>query len=309
MIMKHRNNEKKEEKILWKNLLFPPVWLILLLTVVCAAALVSVFVKHMETHPVAYVVYVISFYTVSVLAIACSTTLPKQWKRAKDWFSGTEYGNRYMTDAVFKNQLSLYATLAVNILYVAVNTVMFFLYDSMWFVILAVYYGILALMRFLLLRYKAKHEIGSNRRGELHRAILCSSILLLVNIVLSGAVLMILFEEKGFFYHGILIYVVALYTFYITVYAIVNVVKYRKYNSPVMLTAKIIALSAALVSMLSLETAMLSEFGAGMAEIEKRILIAATGGGVSVAVVLMSSFMIVRSAKEMKTIRRKENKE
>lgn len=306
MIMKHRNNEKKEEKILWKNLLFPPVWLILLLTVICAAALVSVFVKHLETHPVAYVVYVISFYTVSVLAIACSTTLPKQLKCAKDWFSGTEYGNRYMTDAVFKNQLSLYATLAVNILYVAVNTVMYFLYDSMWFVILAVYYGILALMRFLLLRYKAKHEIGSNRKGELQRAVLCSSILLLVNIVLSGAVLMILFEEKGFFYHGILIYVVALYTFYITVYAIVNVVKYRKYNSPVMLTAKIIALSAALVSMLSLETAMLSEFGAGMAEVEKRILIAATGGGVSVAVVLMSSFMIVRSAKEMKTIRRKE---
>ncbi|MBQ8315778.1 MAG: hypothetical protein IJX95_08575 [Lachnospiraceae bacterium] len=143
--------------------------------------------------------------------------------------------------------------------------------------------------------------------GELHRAILCSAILLLVNIVLSGTVLMILFEEKGFFYHGILIYVVALYTFYITVYAIVNVVKYRKYNSPVMLTAKIIALSAALVSMLSLETAMLSEFGAEMAEIQKQILIVATGGGVSVAVVIMSCLMIIRSAKEIKTIRSTEN--
>jgi len=125
--------------------------------------------------------------------------------------------------------------------------------------------------------------------------------------VLSGAVLMILYEGKGFFYHGILIYVVALYTFYITVYAIVNVVKYRKYNSPVMLTAKIIALSAALVSMLSLETAMLSEFGAEMAEIQKQILIAATGGGVSVAVVIMSCLMIIRSAEESKTIRSTEN--
>ena len=99
----------------------------------------------------------------------------------------------------------------------------------------------------------------------------------------------------------------ALYTFYITVYAIVNVVKYRKYNSPVMLTAKIIALSAALVSMLSLETAMLSEFGAEMPEIQKQILIAATGGGVSVAVVIMSCLMIRRSAKEIKTIRSTEN--
>lgn len=307
--MEHRNNEKKEKTKQWMKLLFPPVWIILLLTVVCAAALVTVFIKHLETHPVTYVVYVVSFYTISVLSLAFGTTFPRELKRVKEWFFGTKYGNQYMTDVVFKNQLSLYATLAVNLLYVAVNTVMYFLYDSMWFVILAVYYGILALMRFLLLRYKAKHEIGSNRKGELHRAVLCSSILLLVNIVLSGAVLMILYAEKGFFYHGILIYMVALYTFYITVYAIVNVVKYRKYNSPVMLTAKIIALSAALVSMLSLETAMLSEFGAEMAETEKRILIAATGGGVSVAVVLMSSFMIVRSVKEMKAIRNTENKE
>lgn len=307
--MEHRKNKKKEEKMQWMKLLFPPVWVTLILTVICAVALVAVFVKHLETHPAAYVVYTVSFYTISVLSIACGTTFPKEFKRAKAWLYGNKYGNRLLTDAVFKNQVSLYATLAVNILYVGVNAVMYFLYDSMWFVILAAYYGILALMRFLLLHYKAKYEIGSNRRGELHRAILCSSILLLVNIVLSGAVLMILFEEKGFFYHGILIYVVALYTFYITVYAIVNVVKYRKYNSPVMLTAKIIALSAALVSMLSLETAMLSEFGAEMAEAEKRIMIAATGGGVSVAVVIMSCFMIVRSAKEMKTIRSTENKE
>lgn len=291
----------------WKKWLFPPVWLILILMIVSAALLVTVFVKHLEIHPIAYIVYVVAFYTVAVLGIACGTTFPKQYKRAKTWIYGTKYGNRYFTDAVFKNQVSLYATLAVNILYVGVNVVMFFLYDSRWFVILAAYYGILAWMRFLLLRYKAKHEIGRNRMGELRRAILCAVTLLFVNVILSGAVLMILYEDKGFFYHGILIYVVALYTFYVTVYAIVNVIKYRKYNSPVMLTAKIIALSAALVSMLSLETAMLSEFGAEMAEEQRQILIAATGGGVSVAVVLMSGFMIVKSVIEIKKLRSNQN--
>ena len=296
-----------ERKEIWKKWLFPPIWVILLLTIGSTISLVFVFVKHQETHPVAYGIYVVAFYTISVLSLACGTTFPKLFKCAKAWFYGTKYGNRYMTDAVFKNQVSLYATLSVNVLYVGVNVVMFFLYDSMWFVILAAYYGILAWMRFLLLRYKAKHEIGSNRKGELHRTILCSSILLLVNIVLSGAVLMILYEGKGFFYHGILIYVVALYTFYVTVYAIVNVIKYRKYNSPVMLMAKIIALSAALVSMLSLETAMLSEFGAEMTEVQKRILIAATGGGVSVAVVIMSCIMILRPAKEIKKLRSNQN--
>lgn len=288
---------KGKEKL--KKWLFVPAWLIAILTVLSTGALAAVFFNHLETHPIAYVVYGVSFYWIVALGIACGTSFPQQYRRMKTRFYNTEFGNRYMTDAVFKNQLSLYATLAVNVLYGGVNAILFFIYDSMWFVILAAYYGILAWMRFLLLRYKAKHEIGSNRQGELHRAILCSSILLLLNLILSGAVLMILYEEKGFFYHGILIYVVALYTFYVTVYAIVNVMKYRKYNSPVMLTAKMIALSAALVSMLSLETAMLSEFGAQMAEKEKRIMIAATGGGVSVAVVFMSCFMILRSAKEI----------
>ena len=74
-----------------------------------------------------------------------------------------------------------------------------------------------------------------------------------------------------------------------------------------MLMAKIIALSAASVSMLSLETAMLSEFGAEMAEGQKRILIAATGGGVSVAVVIMSCIMILRPAKEIKKLRSNQN--
>ncbi|MBQ8799337.1 MAG: hypothetical protein IJZ55_07210 [Lachnospiraceae bacterium] len=305
--MEQNVNHKTEEKKQWKKWLFPPVWLIVLLTVVSGILLLLVFIKHLETHPVAYGIYVLSFYTVSVLGIACGITFPKQYKRIKTWIYNSKYGNRYMTDAVFKNQVSLYATLMVNILYVSVNVVMYFLYDSMWFVILAAYYGILAWMRFLLLRYKAKHEIGTNRKGELYRAILCAVILLFVNVILSGAVLMILYEGRGFFYHGILIYVVALYTFYVTIYAIINVIKYRKYNSPVMLMAKMIALSAALVSMLSLETAMLTEFGAEMEELQKQILIAATGGGVSVAVVSMSCLMIVKSAKEIKKLRSKQN--
>ena len=142
-----------------KKVLFPPVWFILLLTVISAIAIVYIFVKHLELHPLAYVVYAVAFYTVSVLGIACGTTFPKQYKRIREWFYNTNYGNRYMTDAIFKNQVSLYATLAVNVLYIGVNVVMYFLYDSMWFVILAAYYGILAWMRFLLLRYKAKKYI------------------------------------------------------------------------------------------------------------------------------------------------------
>ena len=170
----------------------------------------------------------------------------------------------------------------------------------MWFVILAGYYMILAVMRFLLVRYVRKNGIGKNRLGELKSARLCSYILLTVNFALSSAVLMILYQNRGFEYHGILIYIMAVYTFYSTTHAIVDLVKYRKYNSPVMTTTKVIALSAALVSMLSLETAMFSQFGQDMAPEHKWLMIALTGAGVSIIVVTMSIYIIVRSAKEIK---------
>ena len=53
----------------------------------------------------------------------------------------------------------------------------------------------------------------------------------------------------------------AMYAFYNIITAVMNVVKYRKYRSPVMSAAKVVSLAATLVSMLSLETAMLTQFG------------------------------------------------
>ena len=205
---------------------------------------------------------------------------------------------------MFRAHVSLYASLAVNLLYVSVNVLSYVLYRSMWFVILAVYYGILAIMRFLLVRYVRLKGVGQDRLGELKSNVICSGILLSLNFVLSGAVLMILYQDKGFEYHGILIYVVALYTFYMTTMAIVNSIKYRKYNSPVITTTKVIALSAALVSMLSLETAMFSQFGQEMAPENQQLMIILTGAGVSITVVIMSVYMMVKSLKEIKKIRR-----
>jgi len=169
--------------------------------------------------------------------------------------------------------------------------------------VLAVYYVILAVMRFLLLRYVRAHRIGQHRLGELQRARLCACILLLLNFVLTGAVMMILYQDRGFAYDGILIYVMAAYTFYITTHAVVDLVRYRRYRSPVMTVSKIITLSAALVSMLSLETAMFSQFGGEMSPAHQRLMIALTGAGVSVAVIVLSVGMIFRTAKEIKEIK------
>ena len=73
-----------------------------------------------------------------------------------------------MTDAAFRIHISLYLSLSVNLLYVATNLFSGFWYGSAWFVILATYYTILAVMRFLLLRYVNKTGIGKDRTGYLY---------------------------------------------------------------------------------------------------------------------------------------------
>lgn len=285
-------------KRLLNKLLYPPVWLILLLTAVSAAALAAVFLRGLDESPIAYAVYVLSFYTVSVLTLACVKTFPRYFKSAKGKIYSYDLGRRYMTDAAFKTRVNLYRSLILNLLYVAVNLLSGLLYGSVWFTILAVYYATLAIMRFLLLRT----PINVNRQRELRRARLCSMILITLNLALSGAVLMIMYQGRGFDYPGILIYVMAAYTFYITGSAIRNLIKYKKYNSPIMSASRVISMAAALVSMLSLETAMLTQFGAEMDGVTRNIFIAATGAGISAVVVVMAVYMIVKTTKEIRKI-------
>lgn len=287
-------------KKIGKALLCPPLWVILLLTPVSAAALVWVFLTGREEHPVAYALYMLAFYTLTVVCAWCVHALPKRYRAAKQKVYSTSLGNRYMTDASFRTHVSLFLSLGINLLYVGVNVVSFFLYRSWWFVVLAFYYGILAIMRFLLVRYVRANTLGTSLLGEWKRARLCGAILMLVNLSLSGAVLMILYENRGYEYHGIMIYVMAMYTFYMTTHAIVDMIKYRKMGSPVMTTAKIVSLSAALVSMLSLETAMFSQFGAEMSEQNQQLMIILTGAGVSIAILTLAALLITRATREIR---------
>lgn len=296
----------KDWKSLWKKFLILPSWLTVGMTLFCTVVLVLIFINNWETYFFAYAAYVISFYTLIVICIACVRTIPVYYKNMKGKVYKNKYANHYLTDAAYKTHINLYVSLAVNLLYIATNAVSAVIYRTHWFAIFAVYYAIMAVIHFLLVRYVKVNEIGKSRLGELKRSRMCAAILMTVNITLSGVVLMMIYYDKGFRYQGYFIYVMALYTFYITAAAVVNLVKYRKYHSPVMSVSKIIKLASSLFSMLFLETAMFSQFGQDTAEEFKKIMIMATGAGICVIVVSMSVFIIVRSSIEIKKIKRME---
>lgn len=66
-------------KALAKKIIFPPIWLMLLLVVLSAVCLPVVFLKDLSETPIAYAVYVVAFYTVCVVSVFCGMVLPKQY--------------------------------------------------------------------------------------------------------------------------------------------------------------------------------------------------------------------------------------
>lgn len=277
-------------KQIGKALLFPPGWLIAVLSAVSAGLLAMVFIKGEEQSVWAWGVYALSFYTLTAACAFCALVLPKRLRRMKQSLSRVDVIRRGMTDRQYRARLSLELSLGANVLYIALQAVQWYLQRSWWFVVLAAYYGILALLRLLLVRYVQRSIPAQWRRSRI-----CAGLLLLVNLSLSGAVLMILYQDRGFDYGGILVYVVALYTFYSAIHAVVDIIRYRKLGSPVLSTAKTVSLCAALVAMLNLETAMLHQFGGELTGEQKRLFIILTGAGVSIVVVAMSVRLMVRS--------------
>ncbi len=289
-------------------LLFPHLIIVFLLTVISAVGLIVVFSMSLEETPWGYAVYPLSAYSVTVLCLACVKTIPDKYRSIKGKVFENKYASRYLTDRAYKMRIDLYRSLILNILFVAFNVVSSFIYKSGWFSIFAGYYALMAIMRFLLVRYAKHNEIGAGKISEYKRSRVCACFLMAVNVSLISAVYMMIFFDRGFSYRGMLIYVMAAYTFYITTMSIIDFLKCRKHNSTVIATSAAIRLAAALGSMLFLETAMFAQFGSGDVELQHRMIMI-TGAGIVGVVIAIAVVMIVRSTKAIKRIKLKQGEE
>ncbi|MGN0350622.1 MAG: hypothetical protein ACI4ES_03140 [Roseburia sp.] len=214
---------------------------------------------------------------------------------------------RYLSEKTFRAEISLYPSLFINLFYAGIKLFSGIRYQSVWFGTLAVYYILLAVMRFSLLYHVRKRERRQkNQISELKICRSCGVILMILDWALTGMVVLVISKNSGFEYPGMFIYVMALYTFYVVITAVVNVIKFRKHENPAISAAKVINLTAALVSMFSLETAMLTQFGADRDAAFRQMMSAATGAGMSILILGMALVMIVRTTNQIGKIRNEE---
>lgn len=284
---------------LGKVLLFPHTAVMLILVPISAVLLLYSMV-FLGTESVAAVVsYVLAAYTLTVWCFK----IPYLIRYIKGVKNENKYAQRWLSDTRLRVNVSLYGSLIWNTAYAVFQLVLGFWHHTFWFYSLAGYYTVLAVMRFYLVRYTSKHAPGEKMTEELKKYRICGWVFLLINLTLSVMVFFMVYWNRTFNHHEITTIAMAAYTFTAFTRAVINIVKYRRYNSPVYTASKAISLASACVSMLTLEATMLTTFGGSTDALTRTLFLGITGGVISVFIIVMAVFMIVQSSKKLKALK------
>lgn len=287
-------------KKIGKALLFPHIAIMIILVPVATVFLVSSMVFIGTESLIAIISYVLASYTLTVWGFKA----PNIIKLFKDFKSKNKLAIRWKTDTRLRVNATLYGSLIWNSLYGVFQLFLGFFHHTFWFYSFGVYYICLAVMRFFLLLHTRKYDPGVKMHSELQKYRACGWIFLLMNLALALIVFFMVYWNRTFEHHMITTIAMATYTFTSFTVAIVNVFKYKKYKSPVFSASKAISLASALVSMLTLESTMLTTFSAEtMTAVEQKLMLGITGCVISLLIVTMAIYMIVIGTKKLKQLK------
>ena len=287
-------------KKLLRALLFPHIAIMIILIPIAFAFLISSMVFLGTESPVSIISYVLAAYTLTVWCFK----IPNIIAFFRDFKNKNKYVRLWLENPKLRVNVSLYTSLSLNVIYALLQLLLGLYHASFWFYSMAAYYISLAAMRHFVLRYTTSHKAGENIKVELAIYRICGWIFLFMNLALTLMVFFMVYFGRTFKHHEVTAIAMAAYTFTAFTLAIVSNVKFRKYKSPAYSVSKIISLASACVSMLTLETTLLTAFGGEeMTEQTRKIFLGATGGAISVFIIVMAIYMIVNSTAKIKELK------
>ena len=287
-------------KKIGKALLFPHIAIMIILVPIATVFLVYSMVFLGTESVVAIISYVLAFYTLMVWCFK----IPYLIRLFQTFKDENKFVRLWQDNIRLRVNVSLYGTLVWNIAYALLQLGMGFWHHTFWFYSLAGYYILLAVMRFFLVRYTSRYKPGEKILDELRKYRACGIVFLIMNLALALIIFFMVYWNRTFHHHEITTIALAAYTFTSFTLAIVNMVKYRKYNSPVYSASKAISLASACVSMLILESTMLTTFSDETMDLTtRRIMLGASGGAISIFIIMMAIYMIVEATKKINLLK------
>lgn len=290
----------KWKRVLW-TLLFPKTVWVFLLVNISTFLLVYTFCSGQCPDAVAYASYALSTYAL----VAVCARVPRIVKKIKNGLYRNRYTNKVLKERELRIRLSLYGGLGVNICFAIFKVVMGAMFQSSWLYAMAGYNVVLSVMRFILVHrdqttMKMEDDYVIRKRG-LHSYQVCGWLMLVLNIAISVIVTMVVLKDQTIVYPGFMIYAIAAFAFYCLTMGIINMVKYWHRKNPIFSAVKRIGMAKALVSIFTLQVAMLTQFGTGD-YLMNRLFNAITGFSVCTIITVMAIFMLVGVKKDYKEL-------
>ena len=238
---------------------------------------------------ISYVLYLIMTYFLITICIKVYDILKLQIYKFID---NNKYLKKYKNNHKLRYKISLFLSLIINVIYALFKLLSGIVFKSIWFISFALYYMLLVLLRSNIAKQELKDDTKSEDEYIKYRN--TGIILLFMNVILTMIILIIVNQKIMNIYPNWIAISVAVYTFYLLFVSIYNLIKYRKYKSPLISSSKVINVITSLVSLVSLEIILIPTFGSNQTEFFE-IMIMATGGGISLIIIIISLYMIIKS--------------
>lgn len=209
--------------------------------------------------------------------------------------------NRILTDTRYKIFTTSIFAMVLNVAFAIFNGAIGIISKSAWFGTLSAYYLLLAGVRLTIIyheTYAKKRTPQEQLLGEIEVYRRCGFSLVWMTVPLGATVYLLTSFEGEKYYPGLTIYVVATYTFYKIVMAVINMLKAERDRQPLIMAARQIGYADAWVSLLSMQAALIVSFGEGQREFSK-IMNGITGEVVS-AIILITGLRMMILARKMK---------
>ena len=253
-----------------------------------------------------YIIFVVAFVVLSYLVYLIVLFAPKIKQKCMDSAMKNKHFRKYIQNFGYRSLVSTSVSFAINVAYAVGMAVLAILGQSIWYGALALYYVSLSCIKAgILIKYNKRKGIEDEKQfliDQIKSYGRCGWYLVALTVALSGAVAQMVVTNQGFEYAGIMIYVMATYTFYKLTMSIVNFVKARGNHDHTIQSIRNLNLASALVSLLALQTALLQAFGQG---VDPTLANALSGAGVAMLIVALGIVMIAGSARKIKLLKEK----
>lgn len=306
---------KIDFRALWKRILHPPIWaqiLTFIITVVSAVGALLMLLVDYNASALAIVAY--TLFGIAGVSLAYSVYLiiplfPKMKSGIVTWLESRDFTYLMLRSFGFRTLIFAIGSFAMSLLFSGFNAYMGIANRSIWYGALAAFYIALAFLRGGVLFYH-KNRLGKEKtqndeyvKAKVYRN--SGVITLILNVALSAAIAQMIFSNAHFSYMGWTVFAYAAYAFYKITMSIIALIKAHKQTDLTVRAIRNINLVDALVSILALQTALLTMFSAG--EVNISLFNTLTGTVVSLLSIAIGIYMIVSASKKIKELQKEKN--